>query len=349
MESQKLDPEKIGTPFQLLAAAMVFVVLLDGTLLSAAAVLEEVPGASMILVIAAVAYPPVLLGGLFVLQTRYRDKLLGDDAFLRMEEGANELRDSLRASGFDPTNLSGWAPTAGLSLTDQDEIRNRAMELERLLSASLKEDDGQLKAVADASRELGHAALAQAKWREGAEHLGDYLAFNPKAWSEWFAQGTAYANTREGAETDSLSIFAYTRALETMPEDVPASTKARIYTYRAGVLKRNPQNFDAAIAGLEKAREFAEEGSYEADDVHYNLAAILSMRGETDAAMHELRQIKDPWYFEAINGHIDDYFANLADRADFRHLLEASPPNTPPSAGDGAPQEPRRPAKQDRP
>ena len=102
MESQRLDPEKIGTPFQLLAAAMVFVVLLDGTLLSAAAVLEDVPGASMILVIAAVAYPPVLLSGLFVLQTRYRDKLLGDDAFLRMEEGANELRDSLRASGRKP-------------------------------------------------------------------------------------------------------------------------------------------------------------------------------------------------------------------------------------------------------
>jgi hypothetical protein len=113
MESQRLDPEKIGTPFQLLAAAMVFVVLLDGTLLSAAAVLEDVRGASMILVIAAVAYPPVLRGGLFVLQTRYRDKLLGDDAFVHMEEGANELRDSLRGSGFDPTNLSGWAPAAG--------------------------------------------------------------------------------------------------------------------------------------------------------------------------------------------------------------------------------------------
>jgi tetratricopeptide (TPR) repeat protein len=322
MERQRLDPEKIGTPFQLLAAAMVFVLLLDGSLLSAAAVLENVPGASMTLVIAAVLYPPVLLGGLFILQTRYRDKLLGDDAFLRMEEGASDLRDSLRASGFDPTKLPGWTPAAGLSLTEQDEIRNRAMELERLLSASLKEDEGQLKAVADASRELGHAALAQGKWREGAEHLGDYLTYNPKAWSEWFAQGTAYANTREGAETDSLSIFAYTRALETMPEDLPPSTMARIHTYRAGVMKRNPQNFDTALAGLERAREFAEEGSYEADDIHYNRAAIFSMRGETDAAMRELRQIADPWYFEAITAHEGDYFASLINRGDFQSLLE---------------------------
>lgn len=322
MESQKLDPEKIGTPFQLLAAAMVFVVLLDGTLLSAAAVLEGVPGASMVLVLAAVAYPPVLLGGLFILQTRYRDKLLGDDAFLRMEEGASELRDSLRAIGFDPTRLPGRAPTAGLSPTVKEEIRNQARELERLISARLGDEDGQLKVVADASRELGHAALAQGKWREGAEHLADYLAFNPKAWSEWFAQGTAYANTREGPATDSLAIFAYTRALETLPEDARLSTKARIYTYRAGVMKRNPQNHELAIAELEKAREFAEKRSYEADDIHYNFAAILSMRGETDAAMRELRQITDPWYFGAVTEHEDDYFANLVDRADFRHLLE---------------------------
>ena len=170
--------------------------------------------------------------------------------------------------------------------------------------------------------ELGHAALAQAKWREGAEHLGQYLAFNPKAWSEWFAQGTAYANAREGAETDSLSIFAYTRALETMPQDAPPSTKARIYTYRAGVLKRNPESFDAAMSGLMRAREFAEEGSYESDDIHYNLAAILSMRGETDAAMDEVRKIADPWYFGAISAHEDDYFANLLNRGDFQSLLK---------------------------
>lgn len=319
MESQRLDPEKIGSPFQLLAAAMVFVVLLNGTLLSAAAVLEDVPGASMTLVIAAVAYPPVLLGGLFVLQTRYRDKLLGDEAFLRMEERATELRASLQAIGFDPTKLSGWAPSTELPPGATDEIRDQAWELEKLISSRLKEDDGQLRAVADASRELGHAALAQGRWREGAEHLTKYLAFNPQAWNEWFAQGTAYANTRDA---DSLAVFAYTRALETLPENAQRSTKARIYTYRAGVMKRDPQNRTAAVTDLEKAQELAEEGSYEADDVHYNLAAILSMRGETEAAMHELRQIINPWFFELITAHEHDYFANLADHDYFRRLLE---------------------------
>jgi tetratricopeptide (TPR) repeat protein len=266
-----------------------------------------------------------LLGGLFILQTRYRDKLLGDDAYLRMEERASELRDSLRAIGFDPIKLSGGDPAARLSPTVEDELRIQSRELERLIAAQVKEGREQLKVVADASRELGHAALAQGRWREGAAHLGEYLIFNPRAWSEWFAQGTAYANIREGAETDSLSVIAYTRALETVPEDVPASTKARIRTYRAGVMKRHPQNHEPALAELETARQLVEEGSYEADDIHYNLGAILAMRGETDAAMHELRQIADRWYFTAIAGHQDDYFANLADREDFRQLLKEAP------------------------
>ncbi|MFL5872320.1 MAG: hypothetical protein ACJ75T_02450 [Solirubrobacterales bacterium] len=49
------------------------------------------------------------------------------------------------------------------------------------------------------------------------------------------------------------------------------------------------------------------------------------MRGETDAAMHELRQIADRWYFAAIAGHQDDYFANLADHEDFQQILEGAP------------------------
>lgn len=334
MSGQRLDPEKIGTPFQLLAAAMVFVVLLDGTLLSAAAVLEDVPGASIVLVIAAVIYPPVLLAGLFVLQTKYREKLLGDDAFLRVEDRVKKLRDTVDASGFDVARLPGGVSTDGLSSGERDEIRDRAKELEKYIESSLGKDDrGRVKIVAEASRELGHAALAQGRWREGAEHLADYLAVNPRDWNEWFAQGTAYANTRDGADTDALAVLAYTRALETLPASATRSTKARLHTYLAGVLKRDPEKRALAESQLEIARELAEEGSYEADDVHYNLAAILAMRGETEAAMHELHQIRDPWYVDLIATHVDDYFANLAGFADFHRLLGEEPPSKAPLTG----------------
>jgi tetratricopeptide (TPR) repeat protein len=326
MSQQRIYPERIGTPFQLLAAALVFVVLLDGTLLSAAAVLEGVPAASILLVIAAILYPPLLLGGVFVLQTKYREKLLGDDAFLQLADKVKDLRSTVDASGFDVTRIPGAAPAAGLSSAEESEIQNRVRELERSIEASLREDEGQLKVVAEASRELGHAALAQGRWREAAEHLAEYLAVNPRDWREWFAQGTAYSNTREGPETDALAVLAYTRALETLPSDVDRSTRARLYTYRAGVLKRDPKQHAQAESGLATAQEYAEEGSYEADDVHYNMAALLSMRGETDAAIRELLEIADPWYFEAVIAHTSDYFANLAERADFDRLLDEKLP-----------------------
>jgi len=322
LSGQRIKPGEVGTPFQLLAAAMVFVVLLDSCFVSGAAVLEDVPGASIALVGAAVLYPPVVLGGLFVLQTRHRPSLLADDAFLRLKKDAAELRTTITDSGFDVTMIPGTAPTAGLSSRAEAEIRNRAEELERSVSASLLGDDAsRLRTVAEASRELGHAALVQGRWREGAEHLAEFLAVNPRDWGEWFAQGTAYANAREGPETDALAVLAYTRAVETLPPTANRQTRARLLTYRAGVLKRDLQKHSLAEVELEKARAFAEQGSYEADDIHYNLAAILSMRGETDAAMRELRQIGDRWYFGAISEHERDYFANLSERDDFRHLL----------------------------
>ena len=323
MSAQKLEPDKIGTPFQLLAATMVFIVLLDGAFLSSAAVLDGVPGASITLVIAAVVYPPVVLTGIFVLQTRFRDMLLGDDAYLELKRKVGDLRQSVDASGFDVTRIPGTSSAAGLSSDATDAIENRADELERAMGEGMvRWSAPQRDLVAEAARELGRAALAQGRWREGADRLAEYLAVKPDDWAEWFAQGTAFANAREGATTDTLSVLAYTRALESKPADADDTATARMYAYRAGVLKRDRGKWQLAEDDLERARELAQDGTYESDDIHYNWAAILAMRGEADAAVRELVEISDPWYFEAVAEHEDDYFANLKDRPDFRQWID---------------------------
>ena len=323
---QRIRPEQIAQPFQLLAAALVFVLLLDSAFLSAAAVLSDHLVLSFLLVVAAILNPPGLLGGLFVLQTRYRDELLGDQAFLRMKEISADLRRTVDKTGFDVTQILGSAPTAGLSSSDADEIQNRAKELERAIAGNFGNRAGdQLQIIAEAERDLAHADLARGRWKEGADRLSGYLAVNSDDYREWFAQGTAYANARGGSETDALSVLAYSRALEALPSDVEPQTKARLHTYMAGVLKRDPKKRLLAEQELERAQEYTEVGSYEADDIHYNQAAILAMRGETDLAMRELRTITDPWYFDAIHAHRDDYFLNLASRDDFQALMAKRP------------------------
>lgn len=75
---QKIKPEKITKPIQLLAAWLLGLILLDGSFLTAANFFAEGSKESLILVIAAVANVPIFLSAIFLLQTRFRPELQED-------------------------------------------------------------------------------------------------------------------------------------------------------------------------------------------------------------------------------------------------------------------------------
>jgi tetratricopeptide (TPR) repeat protein len=325
--NQQINAEKIGTPFQLLAAGMVFIVLLDGSFLSAAAVLEHPAWVPAALTIAAIVYPLVFFVGLFVLQTKFREQLLDDSHWLkRVREVSFELGQAVTATNLDFTRLNPGTVAPHLPAEQQSELEAREQELERILKSAADENiELHGSALADAARELAHAALARGKWLEAAERLETYLELNPGDWSEWFAQGTAYANTRGGTETDEASLASYDRTLDTIPSDVDPVLLARLYSYRAGVLKRLGR-FEEARSELEQARELAVEGSYEADDINYNSAVIYAIEGKKENAVQALRQIREASYLGAVVAHREDYFEQLTGYGPFEELIENWPP-----------------------
>jgi len=81
-----LNPEKVTRPFQLLAAWLAGLLLLDGSFLAAASQIHSPEWASAVLVIASVANVPLFLVSIFLLQTKFRPEMQEDPYYAKYLE-----------------------------------------------------------------------------------------------------------------------------------------------------------------------------------------------------------------------------------------------------------------------
>jgi tetratricopeptide (TPR) repeat protein len=320
-DAQRIDPEKIGSPFQLLAASLVFIVLLDGTFLSSAAVIDRPDWASGALVLAAIINVPLLLGGAFVLQTRFRGQLLGDEQFvewftLQLKKTNDEVGVDLSAV-FMPEAMVNIQPDERQRIEIYGDGLQRAIDdraVRRLLHADT---------VAKARLELGRGAAARQEWSEAAAHFESYLETEPDDWEVWFALGTAYANARGNDRTNKRSLAALDKAIELFRTPDDPLLHIRMRSYRAALRKRLG-HLDEAERELNEIREDAPAGSYEADDINYNLACIYAMTARPAASVDALASIADERFVLAAAAHQRDYFAALANDEGFHEIVDAA-------------------------
>lgn len=78
MNNQRIDPERITKPIQLLGAWLVGLLLVDASFLVAATKMDASSWQSGALTVAAIFNVPIFIGALFVLQTRFRPELQED-------------------------------------------------------------------------------------------------------------------------------------------------------------------------------------------------------------------------------------------------------------------------------
>lgn len=81
MDSQKIAPEKITKPIQLLGAWLVGLLSVDSAFLVAATKMDPYSWQSGALTIAAIINVPVFIGALFLLQTKFRPELQEDSYY----------------------------------------------------------------------------------------------------------------------------------------------------------------------------------------------------------------------------------------------------------------------------
>ncbi len=81
MEKQKINPERITKPIQLLGAWLVGLLSIDAAFLLAATSIEPTSWQSGALTIAAIVNVPLFIGALFLLQTKFRPELQEDSYY----------------------------------------------------------------------------------------------------------------------------------------------------------------------------------------------------------------------------------------------------------------------------
>ncbi|EOY2076658.1 hypothetical protein ACP1UU_004444 [Vibrio alginolyticus] len=81
MEKQKINPERITKPIQLLGAWLVGLLSIDAAFLLAATNLEQTTWQSGALTVAAIINVPLFIGALFLLQTKFRPELQEDSYY----------------------------------------------------------------------------------------------------------------------------------------------------------------------------------------------------------------------------------------------------------------------------
>lgn len=81
MSEQRINPEKVTKPIQLLAAWLVGLIVVNASFLLAAQQISRPDWASSLLVIAAVLNVPVFIVALFLLQTKFRPQMQEDSYY----------------------------------------------------------------------------------------------------------------------------------------------------------------------------------------------------------------------------------------------------------------------------
>ena len=86
MSNERIEPSKIRTPIQLLAAWLVGLIAVNGSFLTAAATLVRPTWAAAALTVASILNVPIFLAAIFLLQTRFRPEMQEDEYYSKYLE-----------------------------------------------------------------------------------------------------------------------------------------------------------------------------------------------------------------------------------------------------------------------
>lgn len=169
--------------------------------------------------------------------------------------------------------------------------------------------------------EMAKGFTVAGQWLRAAESYDKYVAVHPHDWEIHFLRAVAYANSRHGNDSDLTSLRAYGDAIALVPSSMNPNVLARLYTYRAAMLKRLGR-LEEAESELLLARTWA-TNPYETNDNRYNLACVYAMKGEKAKTIAELRRLfaDDPRYRSAVRAR-PEYFRSVQGDPEYVRLLQ---------------------------
>lgn len=320
MADGKIQPDKVKSPIQLLAACLIFVGIVESAFMTGAEEAHDPKWAPGLFVVASVVIPFVIVAIIFRLYTKYRAELLGDKEYLKLAEKADSEAKQLKEL-LASADLSFRSVLSGRTVTDTDEaprIESKLGTLTQTINKLSADGSDYSEVPTEALLEAARGLFAEHKWLEAAHLLDEYGARVGDDWEVHFSRGAAYGNANRGESTTRLALRAYNDAEAFMPKSADLEMRARLLSYRAGMKKRLGLLREAE-ADLSVAYSLATR-QYERDDITYNLAGVYALQGKVERSL-ELIENLPPNFRDAVRKHRYDYFASLADDPRFRQLV----------------------------
>jgi hypothetical protein len=167
---QRIEPQKVTKPIQLLAAWLVGLVLTNGIFLAAALQLADGTWERRALVISAIANVPIFLIALFVLQTRFRAELQEDSYYATYLSQKTNRVVTVEKEAVRPDGISR---RSDIQETNQVQLRIPAVTSSDVLAVLFGVNKNLPNAEALKSRlgELGFARCTTFGSDEPPEHL----------------------------------------------------------------------------------------------------------------------------------------------------------------------------------
>jgi hypothetical protein len=134
MEATTIKPENIKTPIQLMAVWFAALVLVEGITLSAATAIDDPIWLRSVLALAAILYVPTFLALSFLMQTRFRVNLMGDDhfsAYLAIKEA--RIENAVKTSSSSSSSSSEIYSPQQIQSLEAFKALNRTQRLVLIL------------------------------------------------------------------------------------------------------------------------------------------------------------------------------------------------------------------------
>jgi hypothetical protein len=128
---ERIEPHKVTKPIQLLAAWLLGLIAVDGSFLTAAAVLKQPQWASTLLIIAAVCNVPLFLVSLFLLQTRFRPEMQEDSYYSKYLEVQETTRKPERLATDLQVLRSMVSDSNTRTIEVVEQLQTRVIEMAR--------------------------------------------------------------------------------------------------------------------------------------------------------------------------------------------------------------------------
>lgn len=320
MAKQQIDPARVLTPTQLIAAVLVLLVVAIPGLITGAATVGAPAWLPATFGVAAVLDVPLALLFIYKLLTRHRQNITSDEIYERVTvrafEASLNLDRSLGHAGIDYAAL-----ITGVAEGNQ-QVRD---DMAKLLSmmAVLRDYALNSSLPPEVNLNAARALMVERQWSQAAEHFDRYVRQVDADWEIQYARGVAHANTRGGVSADLFALRAYGEAVALAPASAEMNFVARLFAYRGAMAKRLGR-LDQAEADLLLARRRA-SASYEIIDISYNLACVYALGERTSEALAELRQLRNLGGIALVYGHLDDYFQGLRDHGEFKQIVDMRP------------------------